>query len=101
MEKMKIIVKIDKDGDFIAFFPESSANIGGIECWQIIGQHGEASYDYYRDCRKPRKDKTEEVEKFMRIYLNDYNGINGDFFELKRVYKISYKQCQKIWNHAK
>ena len=101
MDKMKIIVKIDENGDFIAFFPESPANRYNIECWQIMGEHGEASYDYYLQCKKSGKDKMEEVEKFMRIYVNNYSGINGDFFELERVYRISYSQRQKIWNYAK
>jgi len=97
MEKIKVIVKIDEDGDFIAFFPGAPVNRYNIACWQVIGEHGEASLDYYWQCKKPGKDKMEEVKKFMRIYENNYSGINGEHFKLHRIYRLSYKDRMAAW----
>lgn len=36
------------------FFPHTPANRGRIVCWSRIGQHAEASLDYYHTTRKPK-----------------------------------------------
>lgn len=44
MNKIKVILRKNKDGDMIAFLPEIPANYGNIMSYMHIGQHGEASY---------------------------------------------------------
>jgi hypothetical protein len=53
MKTMIAIPRIDKDGTPILFLPDIPANPGMIVCYQHIGQHSEASLDYYRRDTKP------------------------------------------------
>lgn len=62
MDKLKVIFRKDrKDGTIIAFYPECSANYGNIVCYQHIGQHGEASLEYYYSTIKASPDEYEEL----------------------------------------
>lgn len=40
-----------KPRDVVAFLPDSDANPGRIMAYMHVGQHGEASYGFYRECR--------------------------------------------------
>ena len=84
MEKMKVIFRKDrKDGTIIAFYPECSANYGNIACYQHIGQHGEASLEYYYSTVKATANEYKEIynevknqaivelDVKQRIYYND------------------------------
>lgn len=62
MDKLKVIFRKDrKDGTIIAFYPECSANYGNIVCYQHIGQHGEASLEYYYSTVKASPDEYREL----------------------------------------
>lgn len=50
----KAILKKTPDGELILFFPETPANPGYIMSYQLIGEHCEASLDFYRSCRPYR-----------------------------------------------
>lgn len=39
-----------KDRDLIAFLPDEPANPGNVMSYMHIGQHGEASLEYMREC---------------------------------------------------
>lgn len=72
----KVIFKKDrKDGEVIAFFPETmfdgSVNPGNIMSYVHNGQSGEASLDYFHSCR-PCSDESEYAELLNELewYLN-------------------------------
>ena len=52
MEKVKVIFRKNKDGEVIAFFPEFHVQRGNIMSYMHIGQHGEASLDFYYSTKK-------------------------------------------------
>jgi len=74
------------------FFPSLPANRGKIECWQCIGEHGEASIEFYRECKPMEK---EEAEKLIKKYWYLYPHEEGEFYEIKQ--KINYNQLRKSW----
>jgi len=81
-ELTKVIFKKEKGSkDIIAFFPYLSANIGNIVCYVHIGQHSEASYDYYRECKKANE------EEYKALY-NELSNIVG--YNLKIVNRVNY-----------
>lgn len=45
-----ITIRIDADGDAIAFIHDAPVNDDMVLSYQHIGQHGEASLDYMWDC---------------------------------------------------
>lgn len=51
MDKIKVIFRKDKN-DVIAFIPEVKTNYGNIMSYTHIGQHGEASYQFYKETKK-------------------------------------------------
>lgn len=59
---MKIIVRLCKsDKEPIVFIPSCSANPGMIMSWQHVGQHGDASIDFYRNDTIPAGEKEKEI----------------------------------------
>lgn len=71
MEKVKVIFRKTKDNEIIAFMPEASVNYGNILSYMHIGQHSEASLEFYWTTKKA----TEEEYKPL---LNELNGIYDD-----------------------
>lgn len=73
MDKIKVIFRKDKtDGTIIAFFPESTAKAGNIVCYEHIGQHGEASLEYFYSTTKASSGEYEELYKELcGIYAFD------------------------------
>ena len=90
MDKVKVIFRKDKDSNVIAFFPEGRVNYGNIMSYMHIGQHGEASYEFYLSTKKA--DENEYADLFAelcRIY---------DDCELVVKQKINYKDLtDKAW----
>jgi hypothetical protein len=88
MDKIKVIFRKDKN-DVIAFIPEVKTNYGNIMSYTHIGQHGEASYQFYKETKK--------------VSETEYNSL---LEELKRVYsdyvlvvkhKLNYDDLIKAW----
>ena len=52
MNKVKVIFRKDKEGSIIAFLPELRVNHGNIMSYMHIGQHDEASYQFYTETKK-------------------------------------------------
>lgn len=71
-------------GDYILFFPDYSANPGYVESWMWVGQHGEADPGI---CRRPytRSATADEAARAIADYERCYNGINGEFFQLRQL----------------
>ena len=94
-EKVKVIFRkaknpYTKEYEVIAFFPELNANYGNILSYMHIGQHGEASLEFYWETKKA------PVEEYKPL-LNELNGIYDDcILEVKQ--KLYYKDlCDKAW----
>ena len=69
MDKVKVIFRKDKEGNIIAFLPELRVNRGNIMSYMHIGQHGEASYQFYAETK--RADESEYnslLDELKRIY---------------------------------
>ena len=88
MEKVKVIFR-KADGEIIAFFPELNANFGNILSYMHIGQHGEASYEFYLSTKKAEE---EEYQALFNELKNIYNE-----YELVVKQKIYYNDLLKAW----
>ena len=96
MEKFKVIFRKVKNpctGEFevVAFFPEASANYGNILSYMHIGQHGEASIEFYWSTSKV------SPEEFKPL-LDELKAIYDDV-ELVVRQKLNYKDLQKAWKN--
>ena len=70
MEKIKVIFR-KYDGNIIAFLPELPANYGNIMCYQHIGQHGEASVQFYHDTEKASEAEYAPLYAELQEIYND------------------------------
>ena len=71
MEKIKVIFRKHRDGNIIAFMPELPANRGNIVCYEHIGQHGEASVQYYHTTEKATADEYAPLYDELREIYDD------------------------------
>lgn len=71
MNKIKVILRKNKDGDIIAFLPEIPANYGNIMSYIHIGQHGEASYQFYLTTKKANEKEYKNLLSELRRIYND------------------------------
>ena len=90
MDKVKVIFRKDKEGNIIAFLPELRVNRGNIMSYMHIGQHSEASYEFYSTTRKATKNEyTDLFAELRKIY---------DDCELVVKQKINYNDLRdKAW----
>ena len=75
-EKVKVVFRKDKNPytkeyEVIAFFPEQRVNCYNVASYMNIGQHSEASYEFYKSTKKA----TEEEYKPL---LDELTGIYDD-----------------------
>ena len=94
MEKVKVIFRKAKNPytheyEVIAFLPEMPANHGNILSYMHIGQHAEASYEFYLSTKKA----TEEEYKPL---LNELKAIYNDCI-LTVKQRLYYKDLIKMW----
>lgn len=71
MNKIKVIFRKNKDGDIIAFFPETHAIYGNIMTYMHIGQHGEGSYEFYTTTEKANEEEYKDLLSELRQIYND------------------------------
>ena len=90
MDKVKVIFRKNKYNDVIAFFPEARVNYGNIMSYMHIGQHDEASLEFYLTTRKANKNEyTDLFAELRKIY---------DDCELVVKQKINYNDLRdKAW----
>lgn len=91
MENLKVIFRKTKDGEIIAFFPEASANFGNILSYMHIGQHGEASLEFYQETNKATETEYNTLMMELKAIYDDYNLI------VKQ--KINYNDLRKAWKN--
>ena len=71
MDKVKVIFRKNKYNDVIAFFPEARVNYGNIMSYMHIGQHGEASYEFYLTTRKANENEYADLFAELRGIYDD------------------------------
>lgn len=94
MEKVKVIFRKAKNPytheyEVIAFFPECEVNYGKVLSYMHIGQHSEASIEFYWNTKKAT---TEEYKPL----LEELKAIYDDC-ELVVKQKINYKDLHNAW----
>lgn len=94
MEKVKVIFRKVKNPytneyEVVAFFPEVEANYGNILSYMHIGQHSEASVDFYREASMITQEEYKPLlEELTALY---------DDCELVVKQKLYYKDLYKAW----
>ena len=89
MEKVKVIFRKNKDGETIAFFPEFHVQYGNIMSYVHIGQHSEASLDFYYSTVKAN------VQEYESLF-NELKTIYGDCVLVVKQ-KLNYKDLLTAW----
>lgn len=88
MEKLKAIFR-KKDNDVIAFLPEIRVNRGNIMSYMHIGQHSEASYDFYNGTKRATE---EEYKSLLEELKQRYDDC---ILEVKQ--RLYYDDLIKSW----
>ena len=88
MEKLKVIFR-KKGNDIIAFLPEIRVNRGNIMSYMHIGQHSEASYDFYNGTKRATE---EEYKSLLEELKQRYDDC---VLEVKQ--KLNYNDLLKAW----
>ena len=57
-----------KHKEVLLFLPDNPANGGNIDCYAHIGQHSEASLDYYRETKPIPPNRLVEAGRLLREY---------------------------------
>lgn len=70
-EKLKVIYRKTNDGEVIAFMPELPANYGKIVCYAHIGQHSEATLEYYQSTRSAKPAEYIALHTELKSIYND------------------------------
>ena len=71
MDKVKVIFREDKEGNIIAFFPEIEVNYGNIMSYMHIGQHSEASYQFYTETKKANESEYNSLLDELKSIYDD------------------------------
>lgn len=88
MKKLKVIFR--KSGnDVIAFLPEIRVNYGNIMSYMHIGQHSEASYDFYNGTKKATEEEYKQLLEELKQRYDDC------VLEVKQ--RLCYDDLIKSW----
>lgn len=88
MGKLKVIFR-KKGNDVIAFLPEIRVNHGNIMSYMHIGQHSEASYDFYNGTKRATE---EEYKSLLEELKQRYDDC---ILEVKQ--RLCYDDLLKSW----
>lgn len=96
MDKVKVIFRKAKNPytnkyEIVAFFPETTVNRYNIMSYMHIGQHSEASIEFYQET------KAVSPEEY-KLLLNELKARYDDC-ELVVKQKICYKDLEKAWTY--
>lgn len=82
--ELSVIFRKHKDGEVIAFFPAFKTNPGMLTSYTHIGQHSEASIDFYKSC------KTAEYAEYSKL-LEELKEIYDEYELVVRTYYKAVK----------
>ena len=88
MDKLKVIFR-KKGNDVIAFLPEIRVNYGNIMSYMHIGQHSEASYDFYNGTKKATEEEYKQLLEELKQRYDDC------VLEVKQ--RLCYDDLIKSW----
>ena len=71
MDKVKVIFRKDKEGNLIAFLHELRVNHGNIMSYMHIGQHSEASYQFYTETKKANESEYNSLLDELKSIYDD------------------------------
>lgn len=91
--RIKFIVKMEKGGAPVLFFPEHGAVPGRIECYAHEGQHAEADTRYMAALRNPTDADSIKVAALVR----EYEAIGPTRATMVRVCRDSQKMRSARW----
>ena len=85
---MDVLFRKDKNTkEIVAFLPECPVNYGNILCYMHIGQHSEATLQYYWDTVKA-------TEEEYKPFLEELEKLDFDAFEeIHNENKEHWKMC--------
>lgn len=94
MEKVKVIFRkaknpYSKKYEVVAFFPEIEANYGNIMSYMHIGQHSEASVEFYWETKKATAEEYKPLLEELKVRYDDCKLVVRQ--------KINYKDLYKAW----
>ncbi len=94
MKKVKVIFRkvknpYTKEYEVVAFFPEIEANYGRILSYMHIGQHGEASLEFYQETKKATEAEYKPLLNELKLIYDDCSLV------IKQ--KINYKDLRNAW----
>lgn len=71
MNKVKVIFRKYREGNIITFLPELRVNHGNIMSYMHIGQHSEASLQYYWETVKATEEEYKPLLKELKSIYDD------------------------------
>lgn len=84
MEKLPVIFRAEKSGDHkgevTAVFPTVDEGRGNVMCYAHIGQHGAASYDWYRTTRPATAEEYADLLAELRGIYTTRPAANPDIY---------------------
>ena len=94
MEKVKVIFRKCKnpytnEWEIVAFFPECIATYGHVMSYMHVGQHGEASLEFYRTTKKATPEEYADL-------LEELKGVYHDC-ELIIRQRINHTDLRGAW----
>lgn len=92
-EKSKVIYRKESDGEIIAFLPELPANYGKIVCYAHMGQHSEATLEYYQST------KSAKPAEYMALHTELKSIYNDVELDVKR--RMYYADLTENWRENK
>lgn len=96
-EVTKVIFKMARYSDgseeeVLAFFPGASANRGNVMSYAHVGQHGEASYDFFlENCRQCSEKEYLPLKKELEKLFG---------YRFKIVKRITRKDLEEAWRRT-
>lgn len=85
-----VVIRIEiETGQPCAFFSYGTANVGHIECYAHIGQHSEASIDYYHNGTRP-------INRFNRLTSGQDQAVTALKFELEQIYSDTVNDDEAV-----
>ena len=92
---MDVLFRKDKNTkEIVAFLPECPVNYGNILCYMHIGQHSEATLQYYWDTVKATEEEYRPLlEELENIVYND------DILTVKK--RLNYDKLSDAWDYLR
>ena len=91
MQNFSAIIRMCKiSNEPIVFFPDELERDGCIVCYQHIGQHSSASYDYYRADTKP-------INKFNPLSQDQQAAVDALIREVTQIYEQGDDAVKLVW----